>query len=182
MEIKLLDKDKYKGHKLDFSYISDYYYDLKVDSVIGEYKVQLQKKKFDIPFVNPDRGVDWLYADYRQGAEAYGIELNGNLIAVIELFYEDWSNRCRVTELWIKKDYRRQGIGTKLMNFAKDKAKQKNARLLMLETQTSNADGISFYLAQGFNVIGYDITCYGDKDVERGEVRLELGYCFIAND
>lgn len=56
MEIKLLDKDKYKGHKLDFSYISDYYYNLKVDSVIGEYKVQLQKKKFDIPFVNPDRG------------------------------------------------------------------------------------------------------------------------------
>ena len=46
----------------------------------------------------------------------------------------------------------------------------------MLETQTSNADGIAFYLAQGFIVIGYDITCYGNQDVERGEVRLELGY------
>ena len=49
MEIKLLDKHKYQGHKLDFSYVSEFYYDLKVDSVIGEYKAYLQKKKFDIP-------------------------------------------------------------------------------------------------------------------------------------
>ena len=62
------------------------------------------------------------------------------------------------------------------MNFAKSKAKQIGARFIMLETQTSNADGIAFYLAQGFIVIGYDITCYGNQDVERGEVRLELGY------
>jgi len=44
MEIKLLDKDKYKGNKLDFSYVSEFYYDLKVDSVIGEYKAYFEKK------------------------------------------------------------------------------------------------------------------------------------------
>lgn len=175
MEIILLDKQKYQGHLLDFSYISEYYYDLQVESVIGEYKAKLVRKKFDIPFVNPDRKVDWLYADYWQGAEAYGIEVNGKLIGVIELFFEEWSNRCRVTELWLQKDYRRQGIGTRLMNFAKEKAKEKGSRLIILETQTSNANGVAFYLAQGFDVIGYDITCYGDNDVERGEVRLELG-------
>lgn len=176
MEIKRLEKEKYEGYKLDFSYVSEYYYDLQVESVVGNYQAKLVRKKFDVPFVNPDRGVDWLYADYWQGATAYGIVTNGELIAVIELFFEDWSNRCRVTELWLKKDYRRQGIGTKLMNLAKEKAKEMGARLLMLETQTSNADAIAFYLAQGFDVIGYDITCYGEKDVERGEVRLELGF------
>lgn len=176
MQIKLLEKSIYEGHKLDFSYISEFYYDLQVESIVGEYKVNLVKKKFDKPFVNPDRGVDWLYAEYWKGAEAYGIEEDGKLIAVIELFYEDWSSRCRVTELWINKDYRRMGIGSKLMNFAKAKAKEMNARLLMLETQTSNFVGVTFYLSQGFNVIGYDATCYGNSDVERGEVRLEMGY------
>lgn len=176
MDITLLDKKKYFGHKLDFSYVSEYYYDLNIESIIGEYKVHLTKKKFATPFVNPDRGVDWLYADYWKGAEAYGIEINGELIGVIELFYEDWSKRCRVTELWLNKKYRRQGIGTMLMNFAKQKAKEKNARYIILETQTSNANAIAFYLAQGFNVIGYDTTCYGNNDIERGEVRLELGY------
>ncbi len=176
MEIKLLDKTKYSGHMLDFSYVSEYYYDLQVESVIGDYSAKLVRKKFDTPFVNPDRQVDWLYADYWQGAEAYGIEIGGELIGVVEIFYEEWSNRCRITELWLKKEYRRQGLGTQLMNFAKSKAKQIGARFIMLETQTSNADGIAFYLAQGFIVIGYDITCYGNQDVERGEVRLELGY------
>lgn len=95
---------------------------------------------------------------------------------MIELFYEEWSERCRVTEFWIKKEYRRKGIETQLMNFAKERASQLGARLLMLETQTSNSDGIAFYLAQGFYVIGFDKTCYGNKNVERGEVRLELGY------
>ena len=176
MEIKLLDKEIYKGHYLDFSYISDYYYDLKVHSVIEEYKAELIRKKFNNPFINPDRKTDYLYADYWQGAQAYGIEENKELAGVIELFYEEWSNRCRVTELWLKKERRRQGLGSKLMNFAKARAKEMGARMLILETQTSNADAIAFYLAQGFGVIGYDVTCYGDKDAERGEVRLELGY------
>ena len=110
MEIKLLDKEKYEGYKLDFSYISEYYYDLKVESVVGEYKARLERKKFEKPFINPDRGVDWLYADYWKDAEAYGIEKNGELIAVIELFYEEWSERCRVTELWIKKEYAEKAL------------------------------------------------------------------------
>ena len=67
MEIKLLDKTKYSGHMLDFSYVSEYYYDLQVESVIGDYTAKLVRKKFDTPFVNPDRQVDWLYADYWQG-------------------------------------------------------------------------------------------------------------------
>lgn len=175
MDIKLLDKAKYKGHYLDFSYISQYYYDLKVDSVIGEYKAELIAKKFDKPFINPDRKTDYLYADYWQGAQAYGIEQDGDLIGVVELFYEDWSSRCRVTELWLRQDKRRQGLGTCLMNFAKERAKKMGARLLILETQTSNADAVAFYLAQGLKVIGYDISCYGNSDVERGEVRLEMG-------
>lgn len=176
MEIVLLDKAKYEGHKLDFSYVSNFYYDLNIDSIVGEYNVNLVKKKFDKPFVNPDRGVDWLYADYFQGAKAYGIEIDNKLIAVIELFYEEWSNRLRVTELWLDKNCRRQGIGTRLMDFAKEQAKKVGVRYIMLETQTSNSDGIAFYLAQGFQVIGFDKTCYGNRDVERGEVRLELGY------
>lgn len=44
MEIVLLDKAKYEGHKLDFSYVSNFYYDLNIDSIVGEYKVNLVKK------------------------------------------------------------------------------------------------------------------------------------------
>ena len=46
----------------------------------------------------------------------------------------------------------------------------------MLETQTCNEAAMAFYLAQGFTLIGFDRCCYGNDDVSRKEVRLELGW------
>lgn len=176
MIIKLLEKQRYRNYHLDFSYISEYYYDLQVKSLIGDYNYVLTRKPFEKPFVNPDRGTDMLYAPHWENAEAYGIEHKGQLIAVIELWYEEWSSRMRVTELWINVQYRRLGIGRMLMDYAKEKAIEKGARLLFLETQTSNANAVAFYTAMGFGVIGYDTTCYSNNDVTSGEVRLELGF------
>lgn len=175
MDIVLLDKKKYKNHYLDFSYKSDYYYDLKVESIVKDYKVALIKKRFKKTFINPDRKTDYLYANYWDGAEAYGIEVNGDLIAVVEIWLENWSSRLRVTELWIAPNYRRIGIGRRLINLVKEKAIEKNSRLIMLETQTSNSDAIAFYLAMGFYPIGFDSTTYGNNDTESGEVRIEMG-------
>jgi ribosomal protein S18 acetylase RimI-like enzyme len=54
-------------------------------------------------------------------------------------------------------------------------AKEKNARMLVLETQSCNVDAIRFYLAHGFQLIGFDTTAYSNQDIEKGEIRLELG-------
>ena len=43
----------------------------------------------------------------------------GNLdspIAVVEIDLEMWSNRLRVTEMWVRKDFRRQGLATILIS------------------------------------------------------------------
>lgn len=45
----------------------------------------------------------------------------------------------------------------------------------MLETQSCNTGAIAFYRRAGFSLIGLDTCCYSNKDVSRGEVRLELG-------
>jgi len=45
----------------------------------------------------------------------------------------------------------------------------------MLETQSCNEAAIAFYLAYGFSLIGFDACCYGNKDIEGKEVRLEFG-------
>jgi len=54
-------------------------------------------------------------------------------------------------------------------------AKEKRARMLVLETQTCNVPAINFCLKQGFELIGFDTTHYSNKDIEKKEVRLELG-------
>ena len=100
---------------------------------------------------------------------------NGSLLAVIETAAEDWSNRLRVTELWIDDTYRRKGIGTALMDIAMKRAKDEKRRALILETQSRNEGAIAFYLAYGFTLIGFDSCAYHNNDIERKEVRMEMG-------
>jgi ribosomal protein S18 acetylase RimI-like enzyme len=54
-------------------------------------------------------------------------------------------------------------------------ARQKKARMLVLETQSCNASAIEFYIKQGFDLIGFDLAAYSNEDVKRREVRLEFG-------
>jgi ribosomal protein S18 acetylase RimI-like enzyme len=68
-----------------------------------------------------------------------------------------------------------QGVGTQLMNIAKEQARKLKCRVIMLETQSCNTPAIAFYLSQGFEFFGFDRSAYGNNDVEKCEVRLELG-------
>ncbi len=54
-------------------------------------------------------------------------------------------------------------------------AKEKGARMLVLETQSCNTKAIQFYLKQGYELIGFDTTAYSNEDIEKNEVRLEMG-------
>ena len=79
--------------------------------------------------------------------------------------------------LWAD-ELHRQGIGTALMNIAKEKAKLQNRRAIILETQSCNTNAIGFYLHQGFELIGLDTCCYTNDDIGRHEVRINLGFFF----
>lgn len=48
-----------------------------------------------------------------------GVMVNDELIAVIETDPEIWSNRLRITELWVSEAYQNQGIGHALIEIAK---------------------------------------------------------------
>jgi ribosomal protein S18 acetylase RimI-like enzyme len=81
----------------------------------------------------------------------------------------------RVWEFLVKEEFRRMGIGSLLMNFAVKVAKEKGARMLVLETQSCNVPAITFYLKQGFNLIGFDSAAYSNEDIDKREVRFEMG-------
>ena len=54
-------------------------------------------------------------------------------------------------------------------------AKERGARMIVLETQSCNTKAIEFYLKRGYEFIGFDTTAYSNEDIEKNEVRLELG-------
>lgn len=187
-EIIPLLKEEWKGVPILMRYTTEEYYDLEIRTGSDGFQVQMVKKKFDIPVTHTPEEYDFpdgLYQDHWEKAEAFGIvterEGKKELLACIEICPEEWSNRLMVTELWVADELHRQGIGTRLMNVAKEQAKKQGRRAIILETQSCNVRAIAFYLSQGFELIGFDSCCYTNIDVERQEVRFDFGYFLHKN-
>lgn len=185
-EIQYLPKEKWKDTRLPIlDYTTTEHYEVVVTEGEDFFRADMIKKKFETPVTHSEAEYgypDGLYEDHweQQGAEAYGVlsEDGQEILAVIEVCPEEWSNRLLVTNLWVHKNLRRQHIGTALMDLAKAKAKEQGRRVLMLETQSCNVVALAFYRSQGFKLIGFDTCCYTNRDIERGEVRFNMGIIF----
>lgn len=174
-----LPKEEWKDHVIPIEYTTEHYYDVVIDRKEDGFRVELTKKKFEAPVTHTPEEYDYpdkLYAEYWEKAFAWGVVEDGKLIAAIETCPEDWSNRLRVTELWVDPKFHRQGIGYSLMAIVKEQARQERRRAIILETQSCNVNAIGFYLHEGFTLIGFDSCCYTNHDLQRKEVRIELGW------
>ena len=163
MEHKIvpLPKEQWKGVPILMKITCEEYYDLEMAESADAFEAKMVKKRFDTPVTHTPEEYDFpdkLYQDHWEKAEAFGIyrEEDGKkiLLACIEVCPEEWSNRLMVTELWVDDSLHRQGI----------------------ETQSCNVRAIAFYRSQGFQLIGFDSCCYTNRDVERREIRFDMGF------
>jgi predicted N-acetyltransferase YhbS len=178
-EIVHLAKETWKGSVLPIRYSTDQYYDVCVDKTQTGFSIVLDKKAFHATVTHTAEENDFpdkLYEEYWENAYAWGILDGGKLIAAIETDPEIWSNRLRITELWVKESHQKQGFGHALLEIAKEQARRDRRRAVILETQSCNVNAIDFYLHEGFTLIGIDTCCYKNNDLQRKEVRLELGW------
>jgi ribosomal protein S18 acetylase RimI-like enzyme len=159
--------------RLLYKYTSLHYYDVSIVREPDGWKTELTLKPREGPVekVSESR----FFEEFVEEPRAFAATLSGEQVGWLEVGYHKWNNRTRVWEILVKDGFRRRGIGTALMNHAIKLAKEKGARALVLETQTCNAPAIDFYLKHGFELVGFDATAYTNQDVDRREVRLELG-------
>ena len=174
-QIKPLSREKWQDYQLAFHYMSHHYYDVEINRMADGFNVSFVKKPLDVPYEHIPDDTDKLFQPWWDDVKAWGMEENNRLTAVIETAVERWSNRLRVTELWVDDACRRQGIGTVLMDMAVQRAKNEKRRAIILETQSRNEGAISFYLDYGYTLIGFDACAYQNNDINRKEVRMEMG-------
>ncbi|NLJ40830.1 MAG: GNAT family N-acetyltransferase [Clostridiales bacterium] len=178
-EIIHLPKERWKGTIIPIQYTTEEYYDVSVNRTDKGYIIEIDKKSLAKPITYSPEKYDFpdrLYEDHWANAYAWGVLIDGELIAAIETDPELWSNRLRITELWVAEEYQRQGIGHALIEVAKEQARGERRRAVILETQSCNVNAIDFYLHEGFKLIGLDTCCYKNDDLQRKEVRLEFGW------
>jgi ribosomal protein S18 acetylase RimI-like enzyme len=181
-QIVPLERERWQDYRLAFHYISNNYYDVEINRSGDNFHVSFIKKPFDLPYEHMPDDTDKLFQPWWDDIKAWGIVEDGRLIAAIETAVEEWSNRLCVTELWIDGAYRRQGIGTALMDRAVKRVRDEKRRALMLETQSCNENAIAFYLSYGFTLIGFNACEYSNNDLARKEVRMDMGMMFEYED
>jgi ribosomal protein S18 acetylase RimI-like enzyme len=170
--VELEKKDAYL-REISSKYSTSHYYDVSVCRESGLWRIELTHKAFDKGLNKNYHGR--LFEDHIEEPRVFAVVLGNKQVGWIELGYDRWNNRMRVWEFLVEEEFRRRGIGTLLMNHAVEIAKARGARMLVLETQTNNATAISFYLKFGFEFVGFDTAAYSNEDIEKKEVRLELG-------
>jgi ribosomal protein S18 acetylase RimI-like enzyme len=159
--------------ELRYRYSTSQYYDVSVRRERGSWKIELALKPLGITLEKGQPGK--LFENHIEEPRVFAASLGNRQVGWIELGYDKWNNRMRVWEFLVEEAFRRMGIGTLLMKQAVRIARERGARMLVLETQTCDVPAIDFYLKFGFELIGFDIAAYSNEDIERKEVRLELG-------
>ena len=175
MHIIALDREHYDYFELHYRYTTPAHYKVSVTSGKDAMSLVLTREPYPSPRVMEN--TDTLYQDYWTDAEAYAVTNDsGTILGYVEFATEEWNNRLRMTQLLVLPEYRGTGAGKFLVNFVKQTARERDYRILVLETQNYNIPAIDFYLSQGFVFCGGNTYFYSNSDVEDDEVMLERAY------
>ena len=170
IEIKELEKDTYLNKKFTVRYQTKGYYDIHPSNLGFEIKYEMFEKEKEMSFD------DVFFGDWLDAPKAFGAFEKEHLLGYVEGTLENWNNRYRISNICVFDNCdRHKGIGTLLMNFILKEAIKSGARMVVLETQTCNENAIAFYKKMGFDIIGFDLFAYSNCDMERHEVRIEMG-------
>ncbi len=173
-KIRIVELSREEGFfQLDYNYVSHWYYDVRLWHEKDSWKAEFVKKPFAEPLKKTFKGK--FFEPHVEDPRVFAAQIDRLPIGWIELGYQKWNNTMRVWEFLVKEEYRGMGVGTALMDQVVKIAREKEARMLVLETQSCNVPAINFYLKCGFELIGFDTAAYSNDDAAKKEVRLEMG-------
>jgi GNAT superfamily N-acetyltransferase len=116
---------------------------------------------------NPGRGFDkFLSRSDRCGS--WVAESSGKIIGsggLIETVGEE--GVAEIEPLVVSADSRGEGIGSKLVEFAKEKAKKKGYQFITIRPELRNEEAFKLYVRLGFNLVG-SVGLFQDLSPERG--------------
>lgn len=174
MEVVKLKKEDWKSFELKYRWETSYFYKVEVFEDEDGWTVKVKRASSNEKLVKSFS--EYLYRPWMEECELYGVQADGKMIAWMSIGYERWCNRLRIFELYVLEEYRGRGAGSILINKAKELAKERNVRAIVLDTHNSNYAAIEFYRRHGFSLNGFDLTQYHNDDVSRNEVRIDLVY------
>ena len=97
--------------------------------------------------------------------EMFLLSDKNNIIGFTGLIYYKWNNTIQIIDIFIKPEYRNQGLGLKLINFLISRAKKTRYRCLIAEAPSLNPV-LELYKKVGFKKCGYNDRYYSNNGKE----------------
>lgn len=174
MEICELDIAAYRGKALKVRYTTSYVYEAVVNQNAACFGVMFQRTALPKPL---SCGFEYIWgSEWLTKPELYGECVDGQIVGLLEICMEDWSQRLRISNLFVEPADRGRGCATRLLEHAIQVARQRGIRCVLLETQSCNDPAIQCYLRSGFVFLGCDLSVASNQDIQRKNVRIEMGY------
>lgn len=113
-----------------------------------------------------------MIAEYLQRGQCYvGLDEREQIIAVIVLL-PTRPGTLKIVNIAVREAFQGRGIGKKLIQFAMDQAREKNAKTIEIGTGNSSVGQLLLYQKCGFRITGIDrdffIRHYPEKIYENG--------------
>jgi N-acetylglutamate synthase-like GNAT family acetyltransferase len=158
MNIQIIDfKPKYRSYfeTLNKAWIEEYFIVEPIDKYVLE---------------NPETAI------LKDGGRIYFAEYNGKIIGTVALKFIE-SGVYELTKMAVDKTYHGIGAGKLLCKAAIEKAKELNASILILYTQSRLLAAIGIYKQLGFIRIPMEDQLY-----KRSDIKMELHFTAIKNN
>jgi ribosomal protein S18 acetylase RimI-like enzyme len=168
-----LDIDRF--HQLAGGYTSPARYVVTKKEHQKKIQISLKLETLDEPYLktwDQDVQMETHYQQILDQGLSLGAIDHGELIGLAICEKRDWNRTLWVWEFHIHPGRQGEGIGRQLMQVVFATAKRAGCRVVVCETQNTNAPAISFYRRLGFEVGGIDLSYYTNQDVEKGEVAI----------
>ena len=95
-----------------------------------------------------------------ESAYFYVAKLNGESVGYIGMHCA--ADECYIANVGVLKEYRRMGVGSELVKYASDKAKEMKMSFISLEVRPSNTAAVRIYERFGFERVGLRKNFYSD--------------------
>lgn len=111
------------------------------------------------------RDLEALQRSWRMHAVFLVAQWDREIIGYINVRQEIVQETAWISDLVVDTPARMRGIGTALINAARDWALEQGLRRIIVETQTKNYPGISLLKKRGFSFCGYNDLYFPNHDI-----------------
>lgn len=133
--------------------------------VIREYSTKDFKDIMEIEreAFSPRNPVYDIYIYVTYGSDLLVADIGGKVVGYVAIMDIDREN-SKIVSLAVKKEFRRRGIGTKLLSTAIERCKERNKRKILLEVRVSNYIAQKLYKKMGFRIVDVIPNYYQDGE------------------